>query len=121
MDVSQNSSIGSLRISQDVIATIASHTASSVEGVASMAFAPTNIRRFFVKNIPNSQSVKFTYNEDTAVIDIYVNLKYGAKIQSVAEKIQQNVKDAVQGMTSVAISEVNVHVENIVFEDGQSK
>lgn len=120
MEVS-NSNIGSLRISQDVIATIASHTASGVEGVASMAFAPNNLRRFFVKNIPSSQSVKFAYNDDMAVIDIYVNLRYGAKIQAVSEKIQQTVKDAVQSMTSVAISAVNVHVENIIFDEKEAE
>ena len=120
MDISQNPNVGSLRISQDVIATIAGHTASGVEGVASMAYAPNNIRRYFVKSIPNSQSVSFTYNDDAAVIDIYVNLKYGAKIQNVAAKIQENVKEAVQGMTSVAISKVNVHVEGIVFGEAAS-
>lgn len=117
MDVANNNNIGSLRISQDVISTIASHTASKVPGVSSLAFAPTSVRKLFYKSTTGAQSVKFTYNDDNAVIDVYINLEYGAKIKEVAQKIQENVKEAVQNMTSVTITAVNVHVENVEFPE----
>ena len=48
-------------------------------------------------------------------MDISVNLKYGANIPEVAETLQKAVKDAVQNMTGITVSKVNVHVAGIVF------
>ncbi len=94
--------MGSLRISHDVIATIASCAAAEIEGVASLASYTKSINNLkgilFKSQVTSSISVEL--NDDIATIGVYLNLKYGAKIPVVAERVQQAVRDAVQSMTA---------------------
>ena len=51
------------------------------------------------------------------MIDIHVNIKSGVNIPQVAEKIQAAVKEAVQNMTGIAVSRVNIDIAGIVFDE----
>ena len=108
--------IGSLKISQEVIATIASVAAKEIDGVAGMAPCPANIKKFLIKS-PSAKSINILLTDDIAVVDVYVTLKYGAKIPVVSANIQKSVKDAVQTMTGIVVSRVNVFVAGIAFEE----
>ena len=48
------------------------------------------------------------------VLDVYVILYQGARIQETSVALQQNVKMAVQSMTGKPVTKVNVHIEGIV-------
>lgn len=85
---------GSCIISEDVIATIASTAALEVQGVASMAQRPTDIRGLI--SSAAAKSVKVLNNENETSIDVYVNLRLGVRIQDVAGEVQHGVKVAVQ-------------------------
>ena len=111
---------GNLKISLDVIATIAGHTVGEVEGVASLAVCPNRIGKLFTRGPSPLSSVNIALNDDVATLDVYVNLKYGAKIPQLAESIQKNVKEAVQSMTSITVAEVNVHIAGIDFGNGEA-
>ena len=119
MDYNQvNQTVGSLKISEEVIATIASLATKEINGVASLANSPVDIKGIFVKaKSKGSKSIRIELSDDVAVIDVYVNLNYGAKIPDVSEQIQNNVKTAVQNMTGIAVSKVNVHIEGISFDE----
>ena len=106
---------GSCIISEDVIATIASTAALEVAGVAEMAPRPADIRGFI--GTPAAKSVRVVNNENETVLDVYVNLRLGARIPDVAGEVQHNVKVAVQSMTGKPVTKVNVHVAGIVLED----
>lgn len=112
--------VGSLKISQEVIESIASVAASEVEGVASVV---DNVKLKDVFNIKSltSKSIKVNINNDFAVIDVYINIKHGAKIQVVSHEVQKKVKDAIQSMTGIAISKVNVHIMGLEFEKKDNK
>ena len=71
----------------------------------------------FLKKGSIGKPIQISLNDDVAVIDISVNLKYGANIPAVAETLQKAVKDAVQNMTGITVSKVNVHVAGIVFPE----
>ena len=105
---------GSLQISQDVIATIASVAAQEIDGVASVAqHAPGLQRNPLKKNY--KKPVDVVVADGLAQIDIGVTLNYGAKIGEVCTKVQSAVKDNVQSMTGMAVSKVNVFVARIAF------
>lgn len=105
---------GSLQISQEVIATIASVAAQEIEGVDCLAqHAPGFRHNPFRKS--RKKSVDVVLSDDFAEIDIGVALKYGAKINEVCTAVQTSVKDNVQTMTGMAVSKVNVFVARIVF------
>ncbi|HHY53266.1 MAG TPA: Asp23/Gls24 family envelope stress response protein [Clostridiales bacterium] len=105
---------GSLQISQDVIATIASVAALEVEGVAALAQHSPGFRHNpFLKGRPKTVDVVLA--DDFAEINIGLALKFGAKINDVCTAVQTAVKDNVQTMTGMAVSKVNVYVAKIVF------
>ena len=107
---------GNLKISEEAIASITAIATKEIEGVAELATVPANIKGV-LKSKPIKTSVKVNLSDGVAIIDVYVKMKYGAKVQTVAAEIQKKVKDSVQNMTSVAVSKVNVHVAGLSFED----
>lgn len=122
----EKESIGSLKISQEVITSIANMAAGEVEGVASIV-DNGKIRDIFSKDIFNKdmfgikkglmpKSMRVDVSNDLAVIDVCIKVKHGCKIQIVSQNVQQKVKDAIQSMTGIAISKVNVHIVGIDFE-----
>lgn len=91
------------------MATIANFASEEIDGVVSLANTYTPIKNFLKKG-SIARPIQISLNDDVAVIDISVNLKYGANIPEVAETLQKTVKDAVQNMTGITVSKVNVHV-----------
>lgn len=73
-----NQPSGSLKISQEVLATIANFAAGEIDGVVSLANTYTPIKNFLQKGI--SRPIQISLNDDVAVVDISVNLKYDANI-----------------------------------------
>lgn len=105
---------GCLRISQDVIATIASCAATEISGVAGLSVNSANIRNFFTKNAVH-KAIEVNLSDDIAVINIHLNLYFGVKIPTVSEEVQRAVKEAVQNMTGITVSKVNVFISDITF------
>lgn len=112
--------IGNLKISEDVVASITRIAAKEIEGVAELAVAPSSIKGL-LRSKPVKSAVSVDLNDGVAVIDVYLKIKYGAKVQTVAAEIQKKIKDSVQNMTSIAVSKVNIHVSGIVIEDKNRK
>ncbi len=113
----ERESIGSLKISQEVITSIANVAACEVEGVASIVDNGKIKDMFNIKRGFAAKSMKIDAENDLAVIDVYINVKHGSKIQIISQNVQKKVKDAIQSMTGIAISKVNVHIVGINFEN----
>lgn len=107
---------GNLKISQDVIASIASFAIKEIDGVASLAPFTANVKDWLIKK-QTARPIVISLNDDVATIDLHLNLKFGYKIPDVAFRVQQSVKDAVQSMTGIAVAKVNVYIAGIVFEE----
>ena len=110
--------VGSLKISKDVISTIASVAALEIEGVDSLVAPAGKVGRLFSRS-GGRDVIYITLSDDFAEIDLSVNLKYGAKITEVCPAIQNNVKETVQTMTGMAVSKVNVTVAGIAFPSAE--
>lgn len=109
---------GTLRISQDVIATIASCAATEIAGVAGLCANATNLKNLFTKNAVN-KSIVVDLGDDVAMIDVHLNLLAGTRIPAVSEAVQSAVKEAVQNMTGITVSRVNVFIGDITFLQGE--
>ncbi len=110
---------GSCIISEDVIASIAATAAAEVPGVAGMANRPADLRG--IMSAASPKSVKVVNSENETVLDVYINLRQGARIQEVATQVQHGVKVAVQSMTGKPVTRVNVHVAGMVADDRADK
>lgn len=82
---------GSLKISQEVLATIANFASEEIDGVVSLANTYTPIKNFLKKG-SIARPIQISLNDDVAVIDISVNLKYGANIPEVAEPCKRPLR-----------------------------
>ena len=107
---------GSLKISRDVIATIASTATKEINGVYDLANFTTNIKGWLMKK-QTAKPIVINLADEVAVIDIHVVLCGTAKIPDVSAKIQSSVKEAVQNMTGIAVSKVNIYVAGIEFNN----
>lgn len=103
-----------IRIADGVIATIAGASVVEVPGVASMAggFAE-GISEVFGGKKSLTKGIKVESTEKELKIDVQIIVEYGARIPNVAFEIQNRVKKAVETMTGLTVSSVNVHVQGV--------
>lgn len=113
----ENNGLGKIEIAPEVIEVIAGIAASEVEGVAQMRgnFATGVVERLGKKN--HGKGVKVELSEDGIKVDVYCSMVFGVSIPNVAQKIQDNIRQALLNMTALEAQEVNVHVVGIVFEN----
>lgn len=106
---------GSLQISTDVIAKIARCAALEVEGVSDVSCGKAGVR---VKDLLEiiQTPVAVEMKEGIAEITLSLIVNFGARIPTVAEKVQQNVKNAVQNMTCVTVSRVNLVIAGLAAQ-----
>ena len=110
---------GQIQISDEVISIIAGTAAAETEGVSLPSSAPvSSVKGFFGKK-NQSKGVKVTVEENTALIEIEVVVKFGINIKNACEEVQQKVKNAVETMTGLTVSGVNINVTAIMVEKEQ--
>ena len=106
--ITHNEELGCIHISEDVLAAVSAGAAAEVDGICGMMNVVTKKTA--------TKGVRVTVEGDSAVIDLYVMLRYGYAIPEVAEKIQNAVASAVEAMTGFVVKAVNVHVGGISFQ-----
>lgn len=105
---------GSLQISTEVIGKIARCAALEIEGVAEVSCGRQNKKVKDLLEIASLQSpVTVAMREGTAEITLNLLVNFGVRIPSVAEKVQENVKSAVQSMTNVTVSRVDLVIAGL--------
>jgi len=117
----EQTSMGSIRIADEVVRIIAGLAATEVQGVAGMSggLAGGITEILGRKNL--SKGVKVEVGEKEAAVDIYVIVDYGAKIPDIASEIQQKVKKAINDMTGLNVIEVNVHIQGVSFNSSDKE
>lgn len=110
MDNVKKTSSGALKISEDVIITVAKLAALDINGVAGLCGEINKLSKL-KKNGP----IIVTMVEDVAALDIKIKVKSGVKAAVVAQEVQSAVKDSIQSMTGVTVARVNVIVDSVVF------
>lgn len=104
---------GTIKIAADVVTVIASLAASDVKGVYGMSggFTGDIAEKFGMKS--SNKGVKVQVGEVESSIDLFLVVDYGVRIPEVAYEVQQNVKKAVETMTGLKVTEVNIHIQGI--------
>ena len=107
---------GSVNISEDVIAIIASEAARSVEGVGgfSTSLGGEIADRFSKK--ASARGVKVAFEEQDVFVEVFFLVKYGSVIIEVAKAVQDAVVSSVEAITGLHVKQVNVTVCGVQFE-----
>lgn len=103
-----------IRIADEVVAVIAGKAVSEIQGVYEMSggFAG-GIGEVLSGKKNLSKGIKVVATEKDAKIDVNIIVEYGVRIPEIAFEIQTKVKKAVETMTGLKVTEVNVHVQGV--------
>lgn len=105
---------GSLQISTEVLGKIARCAALEVDGVVEVSCGNQNKKVKELLERTNVQApVTVEMREGTAAITLHIVVAFGTKVPAVAEKVQENVKSAVQNMTNVTVSRVDLVIAGL--------
>jgi uncharacterized alkaline shock family protein YloU len=106
---------GKTTVSPDVLISIAKLSALGVPGVSRMAPISGGVNRLFRKGA--NEGVRIEVEEDTVFADIYLVLKQDVNIRDVSRTVQQQVTRAIQEMVGMEVGRVDIHIENIDYEE----
>jgi len=111
-----------IKIADDVVASIAGIAVSEVPGVFSMAGGLAGgISEVFSGKKSLSKGIKVEVGEKETKIDVNIIVEYGVRIPDIAFEIQNRVKKAVETMTGLKVSSVNINVQGINMIDNKVK
>ncbi len=114
-------SLGAIRIANEVVAVIAGLAATEVEGIAGMSGGIAGGIAEMLGRRNLARGVKVEVGEREAAVDLFVVVDFGVRIPEVAVKVQENVKQAIESMTGLNVVEVNVHVQGVSFPEAQEE
>jgi len=113
----QNLNGEDIMITDETIAIMAGIATTEVEGVGSMSGGITEDFVEALGRVNPAKGVKVDSKNGTTVIDLYVIIKYGYRIPEISWNIQEKVKDTIETMAGIDVSEINIHVQGIDFEE----
>ena len=117
IDEQEKKEANGIKISNDVIAVIAGVAVSEVSGVASMSGGFAGGITEALKGKKNlAKGIKVEATEKEAKIDVNIIVEFGSRIPDVAFEIQNRVKKAVENMTGIKVTDVNVNVQGVNTE-----
>ena len=110
----EKTELGIVRVHNGVISRLAYLAAKEIKGVARMG--SIGIRGKFAEFLkceecPHGVAVETRGNEIKVTVSFIV--EYGANVQDVAFRVQENVKNAVEKLTGIVLTDVNVNVQGI--------
>ena len=113
--VSRSDELGNIHISEEVLAAITAAAALDVEGVSGLAanLGSDTAELLGKKNLAKGVHVRM--EDDKVEVELSVLMGYGHTIPEIGRAIQDGVKSAIESMTGLEVSVVNVSVAGITF------
>ena len=105
--------LGQVIIAEEVVAKIAGMAALEVEGVRAMSGNSTTDMIGKLSKTSLSRGVRVDVEEGMITIDLVLVLTYDCSIPKVSQEVQEKVKAAIENMTGLEVSDVNVKVAGV--------
>lgn len=113
--ITQKQENGAVMISEDVIVSIVNLAVAEVEGVAGLSTKPGADIADMIGKKNWGKGLKVVIHEDeTICVDCNINIIYGQSVVDVAKAAQEAIISALESMTGIKTSAVNVNVCGIV-------
>ncbi len=106
---------GKTTVSPEVLTTISRLAALEVPGVSRLAPIAGGVNRLFRRG--TGDGVRIDTKDNTVYADLFLILKENVNIREVSRNVQANVARSIQEMVGMEVGEVNIHIEDIDFED----
>jgi uncharacterized alkaline shock family protein YloU len=109
---------GTVRVANEVIATIAAMAAREVEGVMGMDDASARHLGDWLKRQTAHDGVRVVVDATKAIhLELFLCVASQAQISDVAEQVQATAVESVERMLGLEVAEVNVFVSSIAFRE----
>ena len=114
---------GKISVAESVVTKIAGLATREVAGVHAMGSGSSRAFGALKERIPGSsgpsptQGVSAEVGETQVALDLDVVIEYGVSIADLGRSIQRNVKQSVERMTGLQVTEVNVSVGDVFLGD----
>lgn len=107
---------GEVRVSDEVIAVIAGTAALEIDGVAGMAGNLTGDIGLILGRRNLSKGITVKAEGNSVSISLNLLIKFGRHIQEVATRVQKRVKTAIENMTGLNVTQININVMGVICE-----
>jgi uncharacterized alkaline shock family protein YloU len=118
---------GTTTLQEPVVTTIASIAAEEVDG-AHLSHGGTRlpgdssptVGEFLgsvTGGLGRPRGLSVEVGEEQAAVDLTINVTYGKPIHEVTETVRQNVIRRVESLTGLEVTEVNITVNDVAFEE----
>ncbi|OGX30568.1 MAG: hypothetical protein A3G37_00790 [Omnitrophica WOR_2 bacterium RIFCSPLOWO2_12_FULL_46_30] len=113
MDVDSKTDLGTVKIHQKVIASIATIAALEIEGVKEIArVADFDICKFL--GLKNSKSIKVEFSKNGQInLEIPLVVRYGYNIPEISESVQESVRGALEKMVDKSPRYITINIQGI--------
>lgn len=108
--------VGQVQIADEVVAVIAGLAATETDGVAKMSGNITNeiVSKLGMKKLSKGVKVVITGTQVDVTLNLVLN--YGVSIPKTSQEVQDKVKSAIETMTGLTVSEVNIRIAGIQMD-----
>ncbi len=117
----EDATMGTVKISDEVIAIISALAATEPEGIASIreGLSGDQITKAGMKAL--AKSVKVDIENDKVTIHLVLNMKYGYNIPDTTKQAQEKVKEVVENMTGLNVVGVHVSISEVIMPAAEKK
>jgi uncharacterized alkaline shock family protein YloU len=109
---------GKTTVSPEVLTTISRLAALGVPGVSRLAPVAGGVNRLFRRG--TGDGVRIEAKDNIVSMEMYLVLKQDVNIREVSRNVQHNVARAVQEMVGMEVGEINIHIEDIDYEEDEA-
>lgn len=109
----EEEAFGTVKIADDVVAVIAALAATEVDGVTSMNSNVANelLSRVGVKGL--AKGVRVDIFNKKVKVELAITMDYGFNIPATCQRVQIKVKNAIENMTGLEVTDVNIRIAGI--------
>ena len=115
----ETTTLGTIHISPNALATIAYHATLTSYGVVDLA--PKDLAEGIATTLTKepAHGVAVHYNGEEIDIDVHIIIEYGTRITSVAASVANAVRYQVEKALGMPIHHVNIHVQGLHVSENE--
>lgn len=115
--ISHGEDLGSISISEEVLAVIAGAAALDVEGVSALGSTLNGDAASVVNNRKSlAKGIRLAVDGEKVTVDVTILVQYGYGVTDVAKAVQENVFNSVESTSGLTVEAVNVAVTGVTFQ-----
>lgn len=116
----ERESLGRIEVAPDVLTMIAHFATMRVDGIHKMASAPAEKGRPFRRASRTEGITLHVTEDDRLIFDIFVLMQPHVDIMKTSRDLQAAVAEAIDKMVGLPVEAVNVHVEDVIYAQGDA-